>query len=160
MTVATTAHDHAHIAYSTDRGPWRMDPPPPGDLHDLLAGAWPGALVALVAMLLLGLLLAFGSVVSDGVRRGDRLRSQALMVDTAGGAGPAAHAAAITAADADAAAGVALDAVAALPCGTEAGPGAAPGCQATGGLARPTLSASPLPAAPRATFNAPPALML
>lgn len=73
MTVATTAHDHSRITLSTDRGPWRMDPPPPGDLQDLLAGAWPGALVAL---LLLGLLLAFGSVVRDGVRRGEQLRSQ------------------------------------------------------------------------------------
>lgn len=63
---------------AADRSPWRMDPPPPTGLHDLLRGAWPGALVAMV---LLGLLLAFGSVVRDGVRRSEQLRSQMAGAD-------------------------------------------------------------------------------
>lgn len=65
-------------AQAIDRSPWRMDPPPPTGLPDLLLGAWPGAVVA---MALLGLLLAFGSVVSDGVRRGEQLRSQMASAD-------------------------------------------------------------------------------
>lgn len=87
MRIATTAHDHSRITLSTDRGPWRMDPPPPNDLQDLLVGVWPGVLVAL---LLLGLLLAFGSVVRDGVRRGEQLRSQMAVAGERcdGGASP------------------------------------------------------------------------
>lgn len=73
-----TAHAHLPSAKATDRSPWRMDPPPPTGLLDLLLGAWPGALVALA---LLGLLLAFGSVVSDGVRRGEQLRNQMASAD-------------------------------------------------------------------------------
>lgn len=73
MTTHTAPADPP-TAGAVDRANWRMDPPPPSDLLDLLHGAWPGALVA---MLLLGLLLAFGSVVSDGVRRGEQLRQLA-----------------------------------------------------------------------------------
>lgn len=68
-----TAHANPHSTQVTDRALWRIDPPPPTGLQDLLLGAWPGALVAMV---LLGLLLAFASVVRDGVRRGEQLRTQ------------------------------------------------------------------------------------
>ena len=67
------AHVDPKSAMPAGRSPWRIDPPAPTGLQDLMVGAWPGALVAMV---LLGLLLAFGSVVRDGVRRGDQLRSQ------------------------------------------------------------------------------------
>lgn len=76
--IAPNAHADPQSTLRTDHGPWRMDPPPPTGPQDLLLSAWPGALVAL---LLLGLLLAFGSVVRDGVRRGEQLRSQAASAD-------------------------------------------------------------------------------
>lgn len=51
--------------------PWRMPPAPaPVDWSD---SPWARALIGLVA---LGLLLAFCKVVSNGVQRGERLRSQ------------------------------------------------------------------------------------
>ena len=71
--ISRTTHAAPQSAQTADRSPWRMDPPAPNGLQDLLLGAWPGALVGLV---LVGLLLAFGNVVRDGVRRGDQLRSQ------------------------------------------------------------------------------------
>ena len=71
--ITRTAHANPQTAQAVDRSLWRMDPPSPNGLQDLLLGVWPGALVA---MLLLGLLLAFGSVVRDGVRRGEQLRGQ------------------------------------------------------------------------------------
>ena len=77
MTTPTAQADLQTVR-AVDRADWRMDPPPPGDLLDLLHGAWPGALVA---MLLLALLLGFGSVVSDGVRRGEQLRHQMASAD-------------------------------------------------------------------------------
>ena len=71
--ITRTAHADPYTAQAVDRTLWRMDPPSPNGLRDLLLGALPGALVAMV---LLGLLLAFGSVVRDGVRRGEQLRGQ------------------------------------------------------------------------------------
>ena len=71
--VTRTAHANLPGTQPANRSTWRMDPPPPTGLQDLLLGAWPGAMVAMV---LLGLLLAFGSVVRDGVDRGEQLRSQ------------------------------------------------------------------------------------
>lgn len=68
-----TAHADPQTAQAVDRSLWRMDPPSPNGLQDLLLGAWPGALVVIV---LLGLLLAFGSVVRDGVRRSEQLRGE------------------------------------------------------------------------------------
>ena len=73
-----TAHANPHSTQVVDRAAWRIDPPPPTGLQDLLLGAWPGALVVMV---LLGLLLAFASVVRDGVRRGEQLRSQVAGAD-------------------------------------------------------------------------------
>ena len=73
-----TAHADLKAHQAAKHSLWRMDPPPPNGLQDLLLGAWPGALVAMV---LLGLLLAFGSVVRDGVRRGEQLRSQMAGAD-------------------------------------------------------------------------------
>ena len=76
--ITRTAQTDLQPHQAADRSPWRMDPPPPTGLQDLLLGAWPGALVAMV---LLGLLLAFSSVVRDGVRRGEQLRSQMAAAD-------------------------------------------------------------------------------
>ena len=71
--ITRTAHADLHAAAPAHCSPWRMDPPAPTGLQDLLLSAWPGALVAMV---LLGLVLAFANVVRDGVRRGEQLRSQ------------------------------------------------------------------------------------
>ena len=75
--ITRTAHLDSKTAQAADRASWRMDPPPPKGLDDLLQGALPGAVVAL---LLLVLLLAFSSVVRDGVRRGEQLRNQPAQV--------------------------------------------------------------------------------
>lgn len=75
--ITRTAHLDSKTAHAADRASWRMDPPPPKGLDDLLQGALPGAVVAL---LLLVLLLAFSSVVRDGVRRGEQFRNQPAQV--------------------------------------------------------------------------------
>lgn len=78
--------------------PWRLPPPTPQG--DRLDSPWVRGLLGLLA---LGLLLAFCKVVSDGVQRGERLRSQftsgllncdsrSASIDTAACAVPAADA--------------------------------------------------------------------